>query len=138
MGKIILVVIYIILVASSGYNLYSFKPDVGFGVKLEKGISQSLQKYISIINISDTDFNSVDVMVDDEYYLHIYNIEAKNNYNSFPTQFLKMDVRPNNSSRFLIEREKRTNEILDENNKIFNEKVDFNVFKGGQHYNQKL
>jgi len=138
MGKGILVLIYVLLVISSGYNLYSFKPDIGFGVKLEKGTSQSLQSYITIRNISENNFTSLDVLVDNKHYLHIYSIESKNIYNSFPTQFLELDIRPRYSSRVLIEREEREDDRLDKGNKIFNDKVDFLIFKEGEYYNQKL
>jgi len=138
MGKGILILIYTLLVISSGYNLYSFKPDIGFGVKLDKGTSQSLQSYITIRNISETDFTDLDVLVDNKYYLHIYKIESKSIYNSFPTQFLELDVRPNYSSRILIKREEKQNDRLDKGNKIFNDKVEFLIFKEGEYYNQEL
>ena len=138
MGKIILVIVYVLLIASSGYNLYSFKPDIGFGVKLEKGRSQGLQTYIEVRNISDNDFHNIDVIVDNNFYLHIPLIEAKNNYNTFPTQFLEIDIRPNYASRFIIEREEKENKKLEEGNKIFDEEVDFLIFKEGEYYNQKL
>ncbi len=138
MSRIILILVYILLVATSGYNLYSFKPDIGLGIKLSKGISDSLQNYIVISNISDEKITNLDILVNKTYYLHIYEIDGNSNYNAFSAEFLEMGIRPNNSSRLIINSEKKVMKRLEELNKIFGEKIDVSIFGIGEHYNKKL
>jgi hypothetical protein len=138
MNKIILIVLYVLLVGSSGYNLYSFKPNVGMGIKLSKGISENLQNYIVISNISDENFDGLDVIVNEEYYLHIYKIEKKSDYNAFSTEFLKINNKPLYSSRIMLKNKTTTIKRLEEANDIFGKKVDVFILKKGETYNQKL
>jgi len=138
MSKIILIVVYVLLIAGSGYNLYSFKPDIGIGMKLSKGMSENLQNYIVISNLSDLKIEALDVIVNDSYYLHIYNIEEKNDYNAFATEFLKIDLRPNYSSRIIIKKEDKVIKRLEEVNDVFNKKINVSIFKKGDYYHQEL
>lgn len=138
MSKIILISIYLLLIVTSGYNLYSYKPDVGLGIKLSKGMSDSLQNYIVISNISENTIKNLDIVVNDSYYLHIYEIEGNNDYNAFSTEFLEIGVRPNNSSRIIIKKEDKIIKRLEEVNKIFGKKISVSIFGMGVSHNQKL
>ncbi len=138
MSKVILILVYILLIATSGYNLYSYKPDIGLGIKLSKGMSDNLQNYIVISNISEDTIKNLDIIVNNIYYLHIYEIEGNNNYNAFSAEFLKIGIRPNNSSRIIIKNEDKVIKRLEEVNKIFGKKISVSIFGMGVSHNQKL
>ena len=138
MGRIILITVYILLVGSSLYNLYSYKPDVGIGIKLSKGISESLQSYIVINNITEMPLKDLDIIINDKYYLHIYEIEENNNYNAFATEFIDIKRRPEKASDILMEKQKEKIKEIEEINKVFNKKIKVSVFRLGERYFQEL
>ena len=138
MSKIILSVIYAVLILASIYNLYSFKPDVGLGIKLEKGISDSLQHYIVIHNIQEEPLKDLDILVNEKYYLHIYKIDENDSYNAFATEFIDIAWRPGKASGILLQKEKKKIKEIEKMNDIFNKKIKVSVFKSGESYHKEL
>jgi len=135
-SKFILIFIYLSLILSSGYNLFSYKKPYDMKANMSKHISVGLKTYLEIANHSDGDWKNVNIVLDKTYVLHLNELKEDTSYNAFLWEFIPIDYRPIKSGRIQVWDSTTRGELF----KILDKKKEFSLelyIDGGYHY-QKL
>ncbi|MBN2694588.1 hypothetical protein JXR93_07985 [bacterium] len=137
-SKISLILIYLALLASIVYNIFSYNPYLGLGAEIRKTIGSGYNVVFEVRNQSKESWKDVVVLLNNNYIVYYDEIKGKDFVNVYLFEFLPINYRPDNASKITFSKYESRDDIIKKLNETIDQKAEIELFTNSGHFYKKL